>query len=560
MAEIDDDDQQRSLEQTPVWAVSIVCLVLILLSLLIERGLHCLTKFLKRRKRKSLNKAISKIETAELMIMGFISLLLTVGEVPISKICVSKAVGNSFLPCKDPIDDASLGHAMSLDATSSSGSNGSTTLEAGSDFWINLDEYAMPQGMISLVSREGIIQLRIFILVLAAFHVLYCVLTMCLGIAQMRRWKGWEEETRSLEYQIDNDPRRFQLTRQTSFGRRHLKFWSDHPLWVWPVCFLRQFNRSITKADYCTLRNGFIVAHFTEGSVFDFQKFLARAFDGDFVQVVGISLWIWIFSILFIFFSAHGFYNHFWLPFIPLVMVLVVGTKLEVIITKMCLESPNKTAVVRGSLLVKPNDDLFWFGHPRWLLYLIHFILFQNSFQLAFFTWTWYEYGLRSCFHRETEEIVLRIVMGVLVQFLCGYVTLPLYALVIQMGSGMKSEVFTERVSKGLKHWHNLARQHLSRNKSPSTRQSSEPWPTDTTETSWSEMQDFGSPEHDHLPPLSVTSSQTPKITEDVVNHKIITRETYGEISFGTSWKELGSRKSIEDITSELDETSSEIN
>lgn len=34
--------------------------------------------------------------------MGFISLLLTISEVPISKICVRESVANSFLPCKDP--------------------------------------------------------------------------------------------------------------------------------------------------------------------------------------------------------------------------------------------------------------------------------------------------------------------------------------------------------------------------------------------------------------------------------------------------------------------------
>lgn len=31
------------------------------------------------------------------------------------------------------------------------------------------------------------------------------------------------------------DPRRFQHTQQTSFGQRHLKFWSNHPLLLWPV-------------------------------------------------------------------------------------------------------------------------------------------------------------------------------------------------------------------------------------------------------------------------------------------------------------------------------------
>lgn len=44
-----------------------------------------------------------------------------------------------------------------------------------------------------------------------------------------------------------------------------------------------------------------------------------------------------------------------------------------------------------------------------------------------------YEFGPRSCFNRKREDIGIRIVMGVAVQLFCGYVTLPLYALVTQV-------------------------------------------------------------------------------------------------------------------------------
>ncbi|GMN18787.1 hypothetical protein TIFTF001_048537 [Ficus carica] len=39
-----------------------------------------------------------------MMKLGLISLLLTVSEVPISKICISHSVANSFLPCEDPLE------------------------------------------------------------------------------------------------------------------------------------------------------------------------------------------------------------------------------------------------------------------------------------------------------------------------------------------------------------------------------------------------------------------------------------------------------------------------
>lgn len=58
-------------------------------------------------------------------------------------------------------------------------------------------------------------------------------------------------------------------------------------------------------------------------------------------------------------------------------MLVAVGTKLQGIITKMCLDSNYKSSVIRGNLVVKPEDQFFWFGKPKLLLLLMHFILFQ---------------------------------------------------------------------------------------------------------------------------------------------------------------------------------------
>ena len=58
-------------------------------------------------------------------------------------------------------------------------------------------------------------------------------------------------------------------------------------------------------------------------------------------------------------------------------IVLVVGTKLEVTITKMCTESCKENPVTRGTFLVKPSDDYFWFGRPNWLLHLLQLNLIQ---------------------------------------------------------------------------------------------------------------------------------------------------------------------------------------
>ncbi|CAL5346096.1 unnamed protein product [Camellia sinensis] len=428
----------RSLEDTPTWAVATVCFVLISSSLLIEYVLLLLSKYFNKKRRKSLFQALDKIKS-ELIMLGFISLLLTISERQIAKICIPKSVGETFLPCQSITSDGE-------EATK-----------------------CAEQGKLSLLSRTGVRQLQFLIFVLALFHVFSCFLTFSLGMAKMKRWKSWEAQTRTLEYQFSNDPRRIQLTHQTSFGRQHLQFWSEHRYLRLLACFFRQFYKSVSKVDYFTLRHGFIMAHFAEGSHFDFQKYLKRVLEKDFGVVVGISFWIWIFSVVFIFLNAHVFYSYFWLPFIPLVMLLIVGTKLQAIITRMCLDTNDKSLIVLGTLLVRPSDHYFWFERPKLLLHLMHFILFQNSFQLAFFTWTWFKFGFSSCFHQGTVHIAIQLCMLLVVHILCGYVTLPLYALVTQMGTSMKKVVLTEEMVKGLKRWRAKAKKNLARRNTSST-------------------------------------------------------------------------------------------
>ena len=58
-------------------------------------------------------------------------------------------------------------------------------------------------------------------------------------------------------------------------------------------------------------------------------------------------------------------------------IILLVGTKLQVIITKMALQNMERGDVIKGMPVVQPTDDLFWFSRPHLLLYLIHFVLFQ---------------------------------------------------------------------------------------------------------------------------------------------------------------------------------------
>ena len=83
--------------------------------------------------------------------------------------------------------------------------------------------------------------------------------------------------------------------------------------------------------------------------------------------------------------------SSFQLNFLPLSLklLLAVGTKLEHVISQLAHEVAEKHVAIEGELVVKPSDEHFWFSKPEFVLFLIHFILFQNAFEIAFFFWIW---------------------------------------------------------------------------------------------------------------------------------------------------------------------------
>ncbi|XWS73736.1 hypothetical protein CRYUN_Cryun02cG0154200 [Craigia yunnanensis] len=375
----------RSLQETPTWAVATVCFVFISLSILIEYLIHLISKWLKGHRKTALFEAVEKLKSV-LMMLGFMSLTLTVTQSFITKICLPNKLANSMLPChKSETTKTTKSHERKLGADSES------------------SDYCDSKGMRSLISEEGASQLSIFIFVLAAMQIVYSVVTMALGRAKMRHWKAWEKETHTVEYQAANDPNRFRFTRQTTFARRHMNSCAETSILLWTKCFFQQFFKSVAKVDYLTLRHGFISAHLSTNSSFNFQKYIQRSLEDDFKVVVGISPFMWFLVVIFLLLDVHGWNVYLWVSFIPLTIVLVLGTKLQVIVAKMAHQVKDQNSVIRGAPVVQPNDNFFWFSHPKYVLTLLHYTLFVNAFEAAFFVWV------------------------------TGDITLPLYALVTQV-------------------------------------------------------------------------------------------------------------------------------
>ncbi|OMO73511.1 Mlo-related protein [Corchorus olitorius] len=427
----------QSLEHTPTWAVATVYFVFISISIALEHFIHLLTNWLKRRRKTALVDAVERLKS-ELMLLGFMSLLLAVTQSQISSICIPAKMADIMLPCRKQLADQDEAR---------------TKFDAASD-------RCSSQGKVSLVTKKGVQQLHQFIFVLAVMQIVYSVITMTLGRAKMRRWKAWEKETQTTEYQVANDPERFRLTRQTTFGRRHVSSCTETSIQLWIKCFFRQFYNSVAKVDYLTLRHGFISAHLSgRYPNFNFQKYIERSLDEDFKIVVSISPLMWFLVVIFLLVDVHGWHVYLWLSYVPLLIVLILGAKLEVIVAQMALRINNQSTVIRGTPLVQPNDELFWFGRPKFVLTLLHFTLFTNAFELAFFIWVSIQFGFDSCYHEHTPMIITRIVLAITVQVLCSYITLPLYALVTQMGSKFRNKVLSDQMAKLIKQWHTGVRE-----------------------------------------------------------------------------------------------------
>ncbi|KAL9245712.1 hypothetical protein vseg_019332 [Gypsophila vaccaria] len=439
--------EERTLNKTPTWAVAGVCALIILVSIILEKGLHSLSTLLKRKQKVALNEALDKVK-GELMVLGFISLLLTFSQGYISTICIPSSIADTMLPCmlsKTELSASDEEHSRRL--LSSNGSNNTCS-----------------EGYEPLITAEAAHQLHIFIFFLAVFHVLYSAVTMMLGKLKIRGWKNWERETSTHEYESSNDPSRLRFTHETSFVKKHNSCWTRLPFFFYVGCFFRQFFKSVDKSDYLTLRHGFITAHITPGGTFDFQKYIKRSLEDDFKVIVGVSPVLWASFVIFLLLNVNGWHTLLWASILPLTVILAIGTKLQAILTNMALEITERNSVVQGIPLVQGSDAYFWFSKPQLILHLLHFTLFQNAFQITYFLWILYEFGSDSCFHDKLLYELIRIAMGIGAMVLCSYSILPLYALVTQMGSHMKKSIFDEQTSKALKKWHKAVKKKQREN------------------------------------------------------------------------------------------------
>ena len=83
-----------------------------------------------------------------MMNFGFLSLLLRISEVPISKICINEAMASSFHPCKDPTKllEPAFSSATEIAGSNSNAPFSNETMDEtcipGGGFFYDLDDEA----------------------------------------------------------------------------------------------------------------------------------------------------------------------------------------------------------------------------------------------------------------------------------------------------------------------------------------------------------------------------------------------------------------------------------
>ncbi|KAF7803614.1 MLO-like protein 4 [Senna tora] len=429
----------RSLAETPTYSVASVVTVMVFVCFLVERSIYRFGKWLKKTRRKALYASLEKIKE-ELMLLGLISLLLAQCARWISEICVNSSLFSSrFYICSE--DDLDTNEKIMLESPFPFPDKTDVPKRLVTDAFHQCGEGHEP-----FVSYEGLEQLHRFLFVLGITHVLYSCLAVGLAMSKIYSWRRWENQA-SIAADGNLPEKKFKvMRRQTTFVFHHTSHpWSRNPILIW-------------------------MEHKLPLS-YNFHNYMVRSMEDEFHGILGISWPLWGYAIVCIFVNIHGLNVYFWLSFIPAILVMLIGTKLQHVVSTLALEIwAHQGPSARTQ--VKPRDDLFWFKKPDILLWLIQFVIFQNAFEMATFIWSLWGLNQRSCFMRNHYMIIIRLASGVIVQFWCSYMTVPLNIIVTQMGSHCKKALVAESVRESLHSWckrvkqrskHDSAHSHTAR-------------------------------------------------------------------------------------------------
>ncbi|CAD6263584.1 unnamed protein product [Miscanthus lutarioriparius] len=337
-----------------------------------------------------------------LMSFVFERALHRLGKDVIQDICIDESLMERWLPCRGASSAAAHHHRsiFSIFGRDGAGSARRRMLQGRP-----ASEHCSNKGQVPLLSLPALEQIHVvFIFVLAITHVVLRAITVLLGLLQMRKWMHWEN---AIQEEDDSAPK-----------------------------MINQVHTGLVQGTPES-RHG----HNMDGLEWQFNNYTFNLF---------YCRWYhWIFVMIFLLLNVTGWHSNFWISLIPLSRSwsTIINKLAYEVATKHTAAAEDEEGGVRmDGMVMSPSDDLFWFRSPRLVLILIRFILFQN----AFFFWTLETFGVNSCMMDGLGYSVSRIVICVIVEVLCSYSTLPLYAIVTHMGR-FKSAVFADDVAEHIR-------------------------------------------------------------------------------------------------------------
>ncbi|KAK2995844.1 hypothetical protein RJ640_002482 [Escallonia rubra] len=132
--------------------------------------------------------------------------------------------------------------------------------------------------------------------------------------------------------------------------------------------------------------------------------------------------------------------------------------KLEQVISELAHEVAEKHAAIEGDLVVTPSDEHFWLNQPLLVLILIHIILFQNSFELAFFFFIWQHIG--NYFHLRAQILGMTITVLITIATIATLTAIPIVvvsnnmAILLVLMIMQQIAVAVTPINKHLEHQH----------------------------------------------------------------------------------------------------------
>ncbi|KAB5574420.1 hypothetical protein DKX38_001614 [Salix brachista] len=468
--------QGRSLVETPTYSVATVITVLVFVCFAFQRSIYRFGRWLKKTRRKALFVSLEKIKE-ELMLLGLISLLLAQCARWISEICVDSSLFSSkFYICSEE----DYGITQNLLSENSSPFLNETHIPPKRI--ATQKSHQCGEGHEPFVSLEGLEQLHRFLFVLGITHVVYSCLTVGLAMSKIYSWRKWENQINLVadENLQGDDLQRAQVQNRWTNSKEKQGDEAAIHLCIPPhISSMEQESSSHLDALllstiyelYKEIRLlGTTIGFHHCASLFFLDVLLEYLLSTDCqLLITSINTWSAVWKTNFKASWGSGLNIYFWLSFVPAIIVMLVGTKLQHVVSTLALEIGEQTGPSIGTQ-VEPRDGLFWFGKPEILLRLIQFIMFQNAFEMATFIWSlvvgipakivlhekpFHDNCPASFWNIRREKWMLSgaKMRRVLVQFWCSYSTVPLNVIITQMGSRFKKALVSESVRDSLHSW-----------------------------------------------------------------------------------------------------------